>query len=108
MRYTPESPMDNPACLETQNVNHPSCLKPAVSPRYAAYNAMLDRVASRHPDRVRTIDLSDKLCPDTWCKCLVDGLIVRHDGLHWSKEGNRWVVPHLESKLADAGVVFTL
>jgi peptidoglycan/LPS O-acetylase OafA/YrhL len=108
MRYTNESPMlDAPMCLEPRNANQPFCHTPAVG-RYEVYNAMLDRIASRHPDRVRTIDLTGELCPGNYCKSLVDGLLVRHDGMHYSLEGNRWLVPHLERKLANAGVALTL
>jgi peptidoglycan/LPS O-acetylase OafA/YrhL len=73
-------------------------------PRFEPYNAMLDRVAGRYPDRVRVIDLGDVLCPNEQCAVNVDGIIVRYDGLHFSAEGARWLAPHLERKLIAAGI----
>ena len=75
---------------------------------YAPYNAMLDRVAQRYPDRVRVLDLSDLLCPDNLCVARVDGIVIRYDTLHFSAEGARWLVQHLERKLLAAGIRLNL
>jgi peptidoglycan/LPS O-acetylase OafA/YrhL len=86
----------------------PQCQAYPSGPRFSQYNAMLDRVAQRYPGRVRVIDLSDVLCPGNQCTSKVDGIIVRLDALHFSAEGARWMAPHLERKLAEAGVRFDL
>ena len=65
---------------------------------------MLDGLARRYPDRVRLIDLGDVLCPHNQCTAKVDGTIIRLDRLHYSKEGVRWVTPHIERKLIAAGI----
>jgi SGNH domain-containing protein len=75
-----------------------------VGPYFDGYNAMLDRLSGRYPDRVRTIDLTDAVCPANDCRPRVDGIILRYDTLHSSTGGARWLVPHLERKLTAAGV----
>lgn len=109
MRLTAESPtLDMGPCLQPQNANLPGCQIPAIQTRFEPYNAMLVRVASRHPDRVSTVDLTDKLCPGSRCGAFLDGILIRYDGLHYSQAGNNWIAPYLEHKLTEAGVVFTL
>jgi hypothetical protein len=38
----------------------------------------------------------------------VDGIILRYDNLHYSAEGSRWLIPHLERKLNEAGIRLAL
>lgn len=104
MRYTPES--QRASCETPAGANDPGCVVKPDAERYQRYNAMLDHIATSDPAHVRTIDLSDVLCPNNSCTFKVDGIILRPDSLHYSDEGTRWVRPHLERKLTKAGAVF--
>jgi hypothetical protein len=73
-------------------------------PTTPKYNAMMDRIAARLPDRVRAIDLADEVCPDGACPPFLNGMLVRVDGLHFSAPFADALAPHLERKLDQVGV----
>jgi len=64
----------------------------------------MDRVAARHPDRVKVIDISDIVCPDGNCPWHIDGRLVRIDGLHFSVPAALWLEPYVEARLVKAGL----
>jgi hypothetical protein len=80
------------------------CKAPDRDPKFDIYNAVLDRVAARDPQRVKVVDVSDVLCPGRTCSAKIDGIIVRFDTMHFSTEGARWMAPRLARKLREAGV----
>jgi lysophospholipase L1-like esterase len=45
------------------------------------------------------VDLADYVCPDGQCLTMRDGVVLRPDGVHFTKEGAtlvaRWLVPQL-------------
>ncbi|MEO7981558.1 MAG: acyltransferase family protein [Sporichthyaceae bacterium] len=62
-------------------------------------NTVLQRVAARHPDQVRVVDLRGLLCPSTDYQPTIDGVDVRPDGVHVAGPGGalvwRWLAPQL-------------
>jgi len=66
----------------------------------APYNEALRRVAQAVPG-VSTISITSALCPAGVCGWDLDGLVLRFDGLHFTLEANRWLVPALRQQLAD-------
>jgi peptidoglycan/LPS O-acetylase OafA/YrhL len=65
------------------------------------YNAVMDRVAGRHPKAVKTLDLQDVVCPADHCPPVVDGIEVRPDMLHFSAAAGLWLVQILDRRLPD-------
>jgi hypothetical protein len=67
-------------------------------------NTVLQRVAARHPDQVRVLDLRGLLCPGGDFTQTIDGVDVRPDGVHVGGPGGalvwRWLAPQLQ-RLAD-------
>lgn len=85
-----------------------ACVAPDRTPQFDLYNGVIDRVAAALGDRVRVIDFTDVMCPNRVCRASLDGTLVRFDTMHFSTDGARWLAPHLERKLREAGVVFGL
>lgn len=58
---------------------------------YARLNALLQRFAARHPDKVSIVDLAAQLCPTgPPCPEQVDGLHARPDGRHFTPTAAVW------------------
>ena len=106
MRFTPEAAALE--CADPGFVDAARCKSPGLSPRFSNYNDMLDRVVRRFADRARSIDLTDVVCPRNQCAPKVDGVILRYDMLHYSDDGSRWLAPHIERKLTEAGIKLDL
>jgi len=69
------------------------------------YNKMLDRIAARLAPRVKVIDVSDVVCPDDACPPVVNGILLRADGLHFTVLGAQWLQPQLEARLRQVGAL---
>jgi len=73
------------------------CLRQVFSeadPPTIELDGVFDRVASQHPSRVRTVAIDDVLCrSDGVCPPKVDGMLARYDGIHFTTEFSRRIVP---------------
>lgn len=67
--------------------------------RVDRWNALLRHVISRRPG-VTALDLNKKLCPDGVYTAKVNGIKVRSDGVHLTREGVAWLTPWLQEALA--------
>jgi hypothetical protein len=65
---------------------------------------VLDRVAARHHDRVRVVDLSDVVCPGGVCSLVVHGVVMRYDGGHFTRRASEYVAPYLYARVRASGV----
>jgi peptidoglycan/LPS O-acetylase OafA/YrhL len=63
--------------------------------RAAAVNVVLDDFAAGHPDTVTVIDGSSWLCPGGQYEAERDGVELRYDGVHFTKEGGSLYWRHL-------------
>jgi SGNH domain (fused to AT3 domains) len=90
----PLAPAD-PACLARPDTN--AC-GPAPDALTAAVNRIYAQVRDEVPG-VTLVTLQSVLCPGDRCHPVVDGLLVRFDGLHFSADGARWFVRRLEPLL---------
>jgi hypothetical protein len=92
-------------CLDNGPLSGPRCnIAVASDTLTPAYNKVLDRVAARHRDRVRVVDLSDIVCPGGVCALVEHGLVMRYDGGHFTRRASEYVVPFLYSRARAAGV----
>ena len=63
---------------------------------YGRLNALLQRFAARHPDKVTLADLAAQLCPNgPPCPARVDGLQTRPDGRHFTPTSAVWAARFL-------------
>ena len=66
---------------------------------FAQLNALLARFAADHR-QVKVINLADRVCPaGPPCPLVVDGIVPRGDGAHYSAEGSLWVARWLMPQL---------
>jgi len=73
--------------------------------RVDEYNALLRRVAARHPGTVTVVDLNRILDPAGHYQAVIDGVTVRWaDGIHVSKPGGEWLEPHVLPTIAQLGL----
>jgi peptidoglycan/LPS O-acetylase OafA/YrhL len=93
------------ACLDSGPATSPRCnVAVARDTLTPIYNRILDRVAARHPARVRVVDLSDVVCPHGVCSVIVNGIVMRYDGGHYTKRASEYVAPFLYDRIRAAGV----
>jgi lysophospholipase L1-like esterase len=43
--------------------------------------------------------VTDTICPKGVCTPLIDGILVRYDGTHFSAQGAEWVAPAIYRQL---------
>jgi len=79
---------------------HPAVREDAVQ---APYNDALRRVARSVPG-VSTMSITAALCPAGVCGWDLDGMVLRFDGLHFTLDASRWLVPALGQQLTAAGL----
>ena len=73
--------------------------------RVDEYNAILDRVAARHPAEVTVVDLNRILDPAGHFQTVVDGVTVRWaDGIHVTRAGGQWIEPFVLPTVAQLGL----
>ena len=65
------------------------------------FNALLRRVAERHPARVAVLDLNAQTSLGGQYTPVIDGVSLRFDGVHFSPEGARWLQPWLFAALLE-------
>jgi peptidoglycan/LPS O-acetylase OafA/YrhL len=79
---------------------------------YARMNALLKKVAAKHPDQVAVVDLAPRVCPlGPPCQYVVPAFnpkptnvaqTVRADGIHYLPNGSLWVAQWLAPRIASA------
>jgi peptidoglycan/LPS O-acetylase OafA/YrhL len=75
----------------------PGCSPPPDS-LTATANTIFDEIPREVPG-TRTISMNDVVCPHDRCPPVIDGRIIRYDGVHFTPDGARWFARHLESRL---------
>jgi hypothetical protein len=60
-----------------------------------AFNRVLHEVATDRPADAAVVSVTDLICPDGQCPAMVDGHVVRYDGLHLTSAWSRRIGPQL-------------
>lgn len=104
LRSTPTLSFDGPACLVPRSwlysklIGNNLCIAPA-------HNKIFDNVyswlesAARHFKNVKTIDMTDVICPHDQCDAERDGVIVFRDSQHMTATFTRSLAPDLAKYL---------
>jgi hypothetical protein len=74
-----------------------ACVKPP-SRATIATNRIFHRL-KRENRRVNLVANTDLLCPRDMCPMVIDDLVVRYDGAHFTPDGARWFVRRVEPRL---------
>jgi hypothetical protein len=91
-------------CLETGAPLSTQCQRP-VNPETgeAPYNQLFGEIAAEKPEVVE-ITLQDVLCPEGTCPLVVDNVVMRYDGNHFTATGSRKIAPLIYERLKTAGI----
>jgi peptidoglycan/LPS O-acetylase OafA/YrhL len=65
-------------------------------------NAMLRATAAARPKTASTISITDVLCPGGHCGPVLNGMLVRNDGVHYTIPFSRYLVPIIMQRIAAA------
>jgi peptidoglycan/LPS O-acetylase OafA/YrhL len=63
------------------------------------FNAVLRKVVAARPDRAELISVTDVVCPDGLCPAMIDGTMVRRDGVHYTRPFSHRLGPVLLDRL---------
>jgi hypothetical protein len=53
---------------------------------------------------VSTISLTSAMCPNDVCVPVVNGILIRFDGLHFTEPAAEWLAPVIYRQLVSSGV----
>lgn len=97
-------PGNSVECLEAGTTGLARCDRP-VTPGSgeAPYNRIFDALAEARDDVV-SVTLTDVVCPGEVCPLVVDGIVMRYDGGHFTATASRYLAPILDRRLEAAGV----
>jgi hypothetical protein len=56
---------------------------------------LIRRFAAQHTDNVRVVDLAAIVCPTYPCPTVMDGVLIRPGGGHYTPESSVWVAQRL-------------
>jgi peptidoglycan/LPS O-acetylase OafA/YrhL len=101
-----EQPDDIPlACFTPDKLGAPECRIQRGSDRLGAEINSIYREVAATVRGVVAIDLTDEICPDGICAPVVNGLMLRYDGIHFSQPGAVRLAPIFYERMAAAGVL---
>jgi hypothetical protein len=84
-------------CLEHPDT--PACA-PAPEPAADATNAIYGQISTEVPGM--TVLPLGKVCPGRRCPVTVGGRVLRHDAVHFTADGARWLIRRMEPSLIGA------
>jgi hypothetical protein len=77
---------------------------PRHADRFRHFADLLRQVTAAHPGNTALIDLAGFVCPQDPCPREVDGVVLRHDGIHYAAESGPvvagWLTPRIEDLAA--------
>jgi hypothetical protein len=93
-------PLLPPRCGKLATADDPDCPRRVdEDPVHPPYNDAFRRVAAEVPG-VATISIVEAICPDGVCVPLLNGAIVRPDGLHFAESSGPWLADAIDAELA--------
>ena len=92
-------------CLSNDSPNTGSCVRevPRTS-REIKYNRIFDEIALSHEQVIGTISFSDIVCPNWECPLMINGIVARYDGGHFTGTMSEYLSSFLDRRLSNLGV----
>ena len=95
----------NVSCLDTSPPNEGSCLGHFPNPgQYEETNANFAQLDSERDEVRGVIDFTDVICPNSACPLMIDGVVVRYDGVHFTGTQSQRMAPLLDERLRGLGI----
>ena len=92
------SPVSTPDCTQVSKITTDQC-RPAVNNIDRSYYAVYDHVAHAVTG-VSQFSITDRVCPGDVCSPIVNGLILRSDGVHFTRSANLWLAATISARVA--------
>lgn len=94
-------------CLESGGPDSSACTR-SVTPSSgeAPYNGLFHLLDSQLPE-VIAISLEDVICPNESCPLVIDNVVMRYDGHHFTATASRSMAQAIDQRLQEAGVVLS-
>ncbi|MEM9748143.1 MAG: acyltransferase family protein, partial [Actinomycetota bacterium] len=92
-------------CLETSPADAGNCVRVVDdSGPEVPINELFGEFTRGRTDVLGTVSFLDRLCPDSACPLVLDGMVVRYDGTHFTGTQSRALAPELDAALLELGV----
>ena len=93
-------------CLDTSPPDEGACLRTIVTPSpIDTVNEQFRQLADERDEVVGVVDLLDDVCPGrVACPLVIDDVVVRYDGTHFTGTWSSNLAPVLDQRLRDLGV----
>jgi peptidoglycan/LPS O-acetylase OafA/YrhL len=92
-------------CLQASAPNQGTCVRPVLPDSVEKqYNAMFAAIAEADPAVLGTVSFTDVVCPDDACQLLIDGVVARYDGGHYTGTFSKKIAPLLYDRLKAVGI----
>ena len=72
--------------------------------REIKYNRIFDEIALSHKQVIGTISFTDIVCPNWECPLMINGIVARYDGGHFTEKMSEYLSSFLDRRLSDLGV----
>lgn len=91
-------------CLETDQPNVGRCLRPVLpDSREKPYNVMFSELVEQYPQVIGKVSFIEKFCPNDFCPLIVDSIVVRYDGGHFTGTQAKALADPLAQQLSAIG-----
>jgi peptidoglycan/LPS O-acetylase OafA/YrhL len=101
-----ELPAELPVtCLTTAKLEAAECRIPMASDQSANEVISIYREVAAAVPGASSVSLADEICPNGFCAPLVNGLMLRYDGVHFSLPGAERLAPTLYRRIQEAGAL---
>jgi peptidoglycan/LPS O-acetylase OafA/YrhL len=97
VQLSPSLPDD---CTSANKISTSACRLKVDSTHQAYYSMFLS--LSQTVRGFLTFSLNDMICPGNVCTPVVNGIIVRYDGVHFTQQANLWLASTIYSRIVNA------
>jgi peptidoglycan/LPS O-acetylase OafA/YrhL len=92
-------------CLKNGTPESAACVRPVTEASgESPYNRLFAALARELQPDVSEFGLTDVLCPDAECPLLIDGIVMRYDGSHFTSTASRHLAPIIDERLMSVGI----
>ena len=91
-------------CLESSTPNSGDCITDITNAFERRYNEILREAASASEHVAGTLTVESSVCPNESCPLILDGVVARYDGTHFTGTQSLRMAPILRDALAEVGI----
>ena len=94
------------ACLDENAPDEGACVRPANqhSTQILPINGLFADLDAERDEVRGVIDFTETLCPDGECPLIIDDVVVRYDGVHYTGTQSLRMAPLIDERLRALGI----